>query len=199
MSSFTKRVLDVAKANLNALLDKAGAPPDLEGLSDAELEAELERRKRRRLQEADEQRARESAERAARERAAQRATEKAKERMASVDAEFERLKQRAAAGERVPPPSSTRARPQQQQQQQRRPPPPRPSSGMSEKRLRDLYAQLETPYGAPFDEVKTSFRRLMRKYHPDLHVHDPVKHKTATQLSMSLTTAYNELELYLKK
>ena len=102
--SITKRFIDVAKANLNALLDKAGAPPDLDGLSDEELEAELARRKQRRLQAADEQRARESAERAARERAAQRATDKAKERMSTVEAEFERLKQRAANGEPVPPP-----------------------------------------------------------------------------------------------
>jgi curved DNA-binding protein CbpA len=192
--SFTKRVLDVAKANLNALLDKAGAPPDLENLSDAELEAELDRRKQRRLRESDEQRARESAERAARERAAQRATDKAKDRMSNVEAEFERLKQRAAAGEKTPPPASKQSK---QREQQRRPPPPRTGAGMSEKRLRDLYAQLETPYGAPFEDVKKSFRRLMRKYHPDLHVGDPVKHKTATQLSMSLTTAYNELEIHL--
>jgi DnaJ-class molecular chaperone len=67
----------------------------------------------------------------------------------------------------------------------------------SERRLRELYAQLETPYGAPFEEVKKSFRRLMRKYHPDLHVGNPVKHKTATQLTMSLTQAYNELEVHL--
>jgi hypothetical protein len=192
--SFTKRVFDVAKANLNALLDKAGAPPDLEGLSDEELEAELARRKQRRLRESEEARARESAERAARERAAARATEKAKERMSTVEAEFERLKQRAAAGEKVPPPRASTNNARQKQA-----PPPRPGPGMSEKRLRDLYAQLETPYGAPFEDVKKNFRRLMRKYHPDLHAGNPVKHKTATQLSMSLTTAYNELEQHLLK
>ena len=37
----------------------------------------------------------------------------------------------------------------------------------------------------------------MRKYHPDLHAGNPQKHKTATQLTMSLTQAYNELELHL--
>ncbi len=63
--------------------------------------------------------------------------------------------------------------------------------------MRELYASLEVPYGSGFDEVKKSFRRLMRKYHPDLHVGDPVKHKTATQLTMSLTQAYNELEQHL--
>ncbi len=68
---------------------------------------------------------------------------------------------------------------------------------LSEKRLRELHAQLEVPYGASFEEIKKSFRRLMRKYHPDLHIGNPQKHKTATQLTMSLTQAYNELEQYL--
>ena len=75
------------------------------------------------------------------------------------------------------------------------PPPSAPPIG--DKRLRELYAQLEVPYGAPFEDVKKSFRRLMRKYHPDLHVGNPQKHKTATQLTMSLTQAYNELEQHL--
>ena len=66
-----------------------------------------------------------------------------------------------------------------------------------DKRLRELYAQLEVPYGASFEDVKKSFRRLMRKYHPDLHAGNPQKHKTATQLTMSLTQAYNELEQHL--
>jgi len=78
----------------------------------------------------------------------------------------------------------------------RRPPPSTPSR---DKRLRDLYAQLETPYGASLDEVKKSFRRLMRKYHPDLHVKDPKKHKAATQLTMELTSAMSELEQLLAR
>lgn len=78
-----------------------------------------------------------------------------------------------------------------------RPPPSSAGPAPSDKRLRELYAQLEVPYGAPFDEVKKSFRRLMRKYHPDLHLGNPQKHKTATQLTMSLTQAYNELEIHL--
>jgi DnaJ-class molecular chaperone len=71
------------------------------------------------------------------------------------------------------------------------------TSSIGDKRLRELYSQLEVPYGAPFEEVKKSFRRLMRKYHPDLHAGNPQKHKTATQLTMSLTQAYNELEQHL--
>ena len=195
--SISKRLVDLAKANLNALLDKAAVTDSpLAGLSDEELEAELDRRRQRRLREADEVRAREAAERAARQRAAERAAQQAQRRMGDVEAELKRMKERA--GTSGPPPRQAPKRPSSSSNgQQKRTPPPRPSAGMSEKRLRDLYQQLETPYGAPFEEVKKSFRRLMRKYHPDLHVGNPVKHKTATQLTMSLTQAYNELEQHL--
>jgi DnaJ-domain-containing protein 1 len=196
--SIGKRILDLAKANLNALLDKAGEGGPLDQLSDEELEAELARRKERRLREDEEAKAREAAERAARERAEQRARERAaadaakRDRMASVDEELARMKARAGRpGASPPPPNRERER---KREAPRMPPP-----SIGEKRLRDLYAQLETPYGATFDEVKKSFRRLMRKYHPDLHVGDPVKHKTATQLTMSLTQAYNELEEHLAR
>jgi DnaJ-domain-containing protein 1 len=159
--SLSRRIFDLARSNLNALLDRAGGESSVDDLSDDELEAELQRRRARRKRE-DEERA-----------AAQRAADSARAR--------------GAANGAIPPP--------RQQRQQK--PPSSFTFGPSDKRLRELYAQLETPYGAPFSEVKTSFRRLMRKYHPDLHLGNPQKHKTATQLTMSLTQAYNELELHL--
>ena len=55
------------------------------------------------------------------------------------------------------------------------------------------YARLEVPYGAPWDDVKAAYRRLMRKYHPDMHAGNPQKQKAATELSMRVTTAYNGL------
>ena len=163
-----KRLLDLARANLNALLEKAAGDTPVGELTDEELELELERRRQRRLREAEEQKSRESAERAARERG-----------------------QKRGADPRRPPP---RAQQSQSQSRARRPLIPG-----GEKRLRELYAQLEVPYGAPFDQVKASFRRLMRKYHPDLHVNNPVKHKAATQLTMTLSAAYNELEQHLTR
>jgi len=161
--SLGKRILDLARANLNALLEKAAGDTSVDELTDEELEAELARRRELRKREEAERKSRESAEQAARDRYTQR------------------------TGQAPPPP-----RPSQKRKAPPRTPPP-----SSEKRLRDLYAQLEVPYGAPFDEVKKSFRRLMRKYHPDLHVGNPEKHKVATQLTMSLTQAYNELEIHL--
>jgi DnaJ-domain-containing protein 1 len=161
--SLGKRIFDLARANLNALLEKAGGEAGIDDLTDEELEAELDRRRRLREREEAERKNREAAEQAARDRYTQR------------------------TGQAPPPPRAS----------QRRPPPPRVPPPSSQKRLRDLYAQLEVPYGADFAEVKQSFRRLMRKYHPDLHAGNPQKQKVATQLTMSLTQAYNELEQHL--
>jgi DnaJ-domain-containing protein 1 len=160
-----KRILDLARANLNALLERAAGETTVDELTDEELEAELERRRHLRIREESERKSREAAEDAARERYTQR------------------------TGQPPPPKREPKRRASQQG--------PRSPVAREEKRLRELYAQLEVPYGADFEEVKKSFRRLMRKYHPDLHAGNPEKHKVATQLTMTLTQAYNELERHL--
>jgi len=165
-----KRIVDLAKANLNALLDKANGESGLDELTDEELEAELRRRRERRLRQ-DEER-----------KAAERAAEHARARASQMPRTTQ------------PPPRTTQP-PPRREEKRKAPPPSGPP--IADKRLRELYAQLEVPYGAPFDDVKKSFRRLMRKYHPDLHAGNPQKQKTATQLTMSLTQAYNELEQHL--
>jgi DnaJ-domain-containing protein 1 len=172
-----KRIVDLAKANLNALLDKANGESGIDELTDEELEAELRRRRERRQRE-DEER-----------RAAERAAEHARAR-ASQPPRTTTPPPRTTQ----PPPRATQP-PPRREEKRKAPPPSGPP--IADKRLRELYAQLEVPYGAPFDDVKKSFRRLMRKYHPDLHAGNPSKQKTATQLTMSLTQAYNELEQHL--
>ena len=59
------------------------------------------------------------------------------------------------------------------------------------------YEVLEVTYGAEWDVVKTSYRRMMRRYHPDLHSSSPDKLRAATEVSTALTVAYNELEKHL--
>src|SRR6266511_2495953 len=154
--SLSKRIFDLARANLNALLDKAGGgETSIDELTDDELEAELRRRRERRLRE-DEERA-----------AARRAAEHARTRAAA---------NAAASATRAASAGSAQTRGNRAREERR---PPLSAAAVSERRLRELYAQLEVPYGAGFDEVKKSFRRLMRKYHPDLHLGNPQKHKTA--------------------
>ena len=66
-----------------------------------------------------------------------------------------------------------------------------------EKTIREYYANLEVPMGSDFDTVKESYRRLMRKYHPDKHTGDPEMEALATSLSQEITAAYNAIEQYL--
>jgi DnaJ-domain-containing protein 1 len=72
-----------------------------------------------------------------------------------------------------------------------------PPSRQGNKTIRDYYANLEVPYGSDLSTVKESYRRLMRKYHPDKHVNDPESEKLATELSQELTRAYTAIEAYL--
>ncbi len=64
-------------------------------------------------------------------------------------------------------------------------------------KVRLWYARLDLPPGAPADEVRRAFRGLMRKYHPDRYTDDPDHEALATELSQSLTIAYNGLLAFL--
>ena len=239
--SITKRLVDLAKSNLNSLLEKAAETADprrkLSNLSDAELEAELSRRRHMREGEAavNAARARVDApdpprpspppspsssppprtngsaagaststsagsDREARERVAREREARVK---AAREARDREARDRAAAADRAraqqakaPPPRSGASGP-----------PPGANAGAGARRpprgadpmVVQYYARLELTYGAPWEDVKASYRRLMRKYHPDLHGHSPEKLKAATEVSQALTQAYNELDKLLNK
>jgi DnaJ-domain-containing protein 1 len=75
--------------------------------------------------------------------------------------------------------------------------PPRP--GSTEAQLLEWYRVLDVQVGADMGQIKTSYRQLMRKYHPDMHAGSPQKQKAATELSMRVTTAYNGLVAHFEK
>jgi|AP45_3_1055517.scaffolds.fasta_scaffold27654_3 DnaJ-domain-containing protein 1 len=68
----------------------------------------------------------------------------------------------------------------------------------SEKTLRDYYANLEVEYGADMETVKASYRRLMRKYHPDKFAANDEMQSLSTELTQELTVAYQAIENYWK-
>jgi DnaJ-domain-containing protein 1 len=158
--SIGKRLIDLARSELNSLLDRAAELEDdvrddswgggLEGLSDVELQAELERRRR----------AREEAE-------------------------------EAAGGPRARPASDRQAG-------ARRPEPPRRTSA-GDAAIRRAYAALEVPPGSDFETVRKAYRRLMRKYHPDLHGGSPEALRAANDLTQRLTESYKLLEKQLRR
>jgi len=159
--SISKRLIDLARAELNSLLEKAGREDDeddyrpqrrsgggsdLSGMSDAELTAEIERRRR----------ARDEVE-------------------------------EALHGKRPG------ARPQP------RTPPPPPRTAAGDSAIRKAYAALEVPAGSDFETVRKSYRRLMRKFHPDLHGGTPEAQRAATDKTQGLTQAYKTLEKHLRR
>ncbi|MCR6638344.1 MAG: DnaJ domain-containing protein [Sporocytophaga sp.] len=62
------------------------------------------------------------------------------------------------------------------------------------KKEAEYYANLEVKYGAGFSEIKVSYKELIRKYHPDKHVHSEEKRKIAEEITRKLNEAYNYFE-----
>ena len=73
-----------------------------------------------------------------------------------------------------------------------------PALGPGRKTIEDYYANLEVPFGSDMDTVKSAYRRLMRKYHPDNFANDAEKEATATRLSQELSVAYQAIQEYLR-
>jgi DnaJ-domain-containing protein 1 len=166
--SLGKRLIDLARSELNSLLEKAArvdddedreqrAHGDISSMSDDELAAEIERRRQARE-------------------------------------EVERITSRGRAPGGSSRPGAGSSRPFREQGA---PPPRRTAAG--DDAIRRAYAALEIPAGSDFDAVKRSYRRLMRKYHPDLNAGSPEKQKAATDLTQRLTEAYKTLEKQLRK
>ena len=78
-------------------------------------------------------------------------------------------------------------------------PPTRPTGNSEQDQLNQYYANLELEPGASLKEVKSAYRRLMRRYHPDRHAKDPAKVRLANELSQQLRVAYEALREHLKR
>jgi DnaJ-domain-containing protein 1 len=66
-------------------------------------------------------------------------------------------------------------------------------------RVQKAYAALELPVGSDFETVRKSYRALMRKYHPDRHTQTPEKQRAANEVAQRLTDAYKLLEKRLRR
>jgi DnaJ-class molecular chaperone len=160
--SIGKRLIDLARSELNSLLDKAArvdgdesddrerrrSGSEYPSMSDQELDEEIERRRQARE-------------------------------------EVEQATNRNYRPE--PSPSSRKSSA----------PPRRTAAG--DEAIRRAYAALEVPAGSDLETVKRSYRRLMRKYHPDLNAGSTEKQRAATDLSQRLTEAYKTLERHLRR
>jgi DnaJ-domain-containing protein 1 len=76
-----------------------------------------------------------------------------------------------------------------------------PSAGASSEatRVQKAYAVLEVAVGSDFETVRKSYRALMRKHHPDRHTQTPESQRAANEMAQRLTDAYKLLEKRLRK
>jgi DnaJ-domain-containing protein 1 len=72
----------------------------------------------------------------------------------------------------------------------------RPRSSEAD-RLR-WYRTLELEPGASMEEIRRSYRRLLKQYHPDRFAKDPEKYKVATEVTRNITAAYDGLSALLE-
>jgi len=62
--------------------------------------------------------------------------------------------------------------------------------------LRADYSKLEVDFGAPFEEVRISYKRLIRKHHPDLHTADREQHSAATRKAQDLNISFQRIKAW---
>jgi len=210
--SITRRILESAQSGLSKLTSLVIVDDEpLSHVESAALQAELVARKaargrapRRPLDNplaklaTSEPSARAAREKAARDRAArihrERDERDARQR-AAADEAFRRMKEQAAKGGAWTSSAGGAGASGANNTGGGRPPRP----GSTEAQLAEWYKVLDLQAGADLAQIKSAYRQLMRKYHPDMHAGNPQKQKAATELSMRVTTAYNGLVAHLEK
>ena len=56
------------------------------------------------------------------------------------------------------------------------------------------YKILELEYGANFPSIKKAYKKLLKKYHPDLYQTKPEKQKVAQKITRQINEAYTYFE-----
>ncbi len=75
---------------------------------------------------------------------------------------------------------------------------PRPGPRPDEA-LRPDYASLQVPFGAPLEEVKRAYKRLLQRYHPDRFADDAEKQRTAGEVTRGIIAAYRRIRQFVEK
>lgn len=73
---------------------------------------------------------------------------------------------------------------------------PKPRPG--ERTLEQCFQNLECPPGSNLQTVKVHFRRLMKKYHPDLQPQDIRSQEAALKITQIITESFNQIEKHLE-
>ncbi len=210
--SITKRILESAQSGFSRLTSLVIVDDEpLTHVESAALQTELAARKAAREKSGrkpedspiaklatSDPAARAQRDKAARERAGRihkDRDERAARAKATADEQFRRMKEQAAASGGSWTSQSSAGSSSSSSSGSPRP----PRAGSTEAKVAEWYKVLDLQVGAEMPQIKSSYRSLMRKYHPDMHAGNPQKQKAATELSMRVTTAYNSLVDHLEK
>jgi DnaJ-domain-containing protein 1 len=120
------------------------------------------------------------------------------ERMSEAELEAELERRRRAREEAEAAATGTKPRPEAQAGGPHRAEPPRRTAA-GDAAIRRAYTSLEVPPGSDFETVRKAYRRLMRKYHPDLHRGSAQATRDANEIAQRLTESYKLLEKQLRK
>jgi DnaJ-domain-containing protein 1 len=202
------RVVD----GVGSLFHKLNEGDSVSGVNPSELEKELAKRK-----EARKESGALSPAKNARARLAQAGAKAREQRAALASKRVARIHARRAKKAAAAKKDQDAAFREMAEEARRNPPPrsePRPSSSSAGSRSRtrssrrpsifqnkDIaqhYKTLNVEYGADATTVKKSYRKLMRKYHPDVHK-DPKKKAAATKLTVKISAAYAAVEKHRKQ
>jgi len=55
------------------------------------------------------------------------------------------------------------------------------------------FINLEVPPAASLEEVRRSYKKLLRRYHPDRHADNPQKQQMATRITQKLNVSYQRI------
>ena len=62
--------------------------------------------------------------------------------------------------------------------------------------LRPDYLNLELPFGSSFSTVKTTYKKLIIKYHPDKNNSDTISMKKATEKTKDLNISFQKIKAW---
>ncbi len=202
--SFTRRLLEEARAGIRQLMSSTSDGQSIPHVSEEDLAAEIHDRRQLYTQTKANPFANPIAKLASeipgaiaarkkrakrREERLQRIEEKRK-RAASVEA--------ARARKRFEREAEQYAKRAKQRASQTRQTRSRATASPSSSSLQRHYKTLGLTPSATAAEVKSAYRKLMRRYHPDRHTENPKKQKAATEKALRVSQAYEALEKHLK-
>lgn len=208
----TRRILEGAQSGLSKLTSLVIVDDEpLSGVESAALQLELAARRAAREKApraaldnplaklaTSDPASRAAREKAARDRSARvhkERDDRAARQRAATDETFRRMKDQAARGAGQSASQGSSQRSSNGSTGSARSPRP----GSTDAQLLEWYKVLDLELGADMPQIKTAYRKMMRKYHPDMHAGNPSKLKAANELSMRVTGAYNGLVAHIDK